>query len=50
MVNHLLKDLGQNFLYLNGDEADVREILTSTTSTKLKALAGDNKIVFIDEA
>jgi hypothetical protein len=35
---------------LNGDEADVREILTNTTSTKLKALAGDHKIVFIDEA
>jgi predicted AAA+ superfamily ATPase len=50
MVNQLLKDLGQNFLYLNGDEADVREILTNTTSTKLKALTGENKIVFIDEA
>lgn len=50
MVNQLLKDLDQNFLYLNGDEADVREILTNTTSTKLKALAGENKIVFIDEA
>lgn len=50
MVNHLLEDLGQNFLYLNGDEADVREIFTSTTSTKLKALAGDDKIVFIHEA
>jgi uncharacterized protein len=50
MVNQLLKGLGQNFLYLNGDEADVREILTNTTSTKLKALTGDNKIVFIDEA
>lgn len=50
MVNQLIKDLGQNFLYLNGDEADVREILTNTTSTKLKALTGENKIVFIDEA
>lgn len=50
MVNRLLKDLDQSFLYLNGDEADVREILTNTTSTKLKALTGKNNIVFIDEA
>ena len=50
MVNELLKNLGQPFLYLNGDEADVRETLTNTTSTRLKALAGANKIVFIDEA
>lgn len=50
MLNQLLKGLGQGFLYLNGDEADVREILTNTTSTKLKALTGDHKIVFIDEA
>jgi predicted AAA+ superfamily ATPase len=37
-------------LYLNGDEADVRDILSNTTSTKLKALTGQKKIVFIDEA
>nr|MBA2630343.1 AAA family ATPase [Thermoleophilaceae bacterium] len=37
-------------LHLNGDEADVREILTYTTSAKLKLLAGSNSIVFIDEA
>ncbi len=37
-------------LLLNGDEADVREILSNTTSTKLKSITGKNKIVFIDEA
>jgi hypothetical protein len=37
-------------IYMNGDEADVRETLTDTTSTKLKALVGNKKIVFIDEA
>ena len=36
--------------YLNGDEADVREILSNTTSTKLKAIIGNKKVVFIDEA
>jgi hypothetical protein len=39
-----------SFLYLNGDEADVRELLSNTTSTRLKALLGKNRIVFIDEA
>ena len=37
-------------LYLNGDESDVREILANTTSTRLKALAGRRRILFIDEA
>jgi hypothetical protein len=37
-------------LLLNGDEADVRETLSNTTSTKLKSIVGKHKIVFIDEA
>lgn len=41
---------GKDHLYLNGDDADVREILTNTTATKLKALVGNKKILFIDEA
>lgn len=41
---------GTDHLYMNGDEADVRETLTNTTSTKLKALVGNKKVVFIDEA
>src|SRR6266516_4037393 len=50
LVEALLKELNQNYLYLNGDETDVREILTNTTSTKLIALTGTNKIVFVGEA
>jgi len=50
LIETLLKETGQEWLYLNGDEADVREVLTNTTSAKLKLLAGRNKIVFIDEA
>jgi len=50
LVEELLKEQGHPWLYLNGDEADVREMLTNTTSAKLKSLAADNKIVFIDEA
>jgi len=37
-------------LYLNGDEADVRETLSNATSTKLKAIIGNKKVIFIDEA
>jgi uncharacterized protein len=36
--------------YMSGDEADVREMLSNTTSTKLKILVGNRKMVFIDEA
>lgn len=50
MIEDLLREEDHSWLYLNGDEADVREILTNTTSTKLKVLAGQNNIVFIDEA
>jgi predicted AAA+ superfamily ATPase len=50
LVEKILKDLELSWLYLNGDEADVREQLSETTSTKLKALTGKNKIIFIDEA
>lgn len=50
LIENVLKETGQAWIYFNGDEADVREILSNTTSTKLKLLMGDHKIVFIDEA
>lgn len=40
----------KDHLYLNGDDADVRDILTNTTATKLKTVIGNNKIAFIGEA
>jgi uncharacterized protein len=48
LVETLLKDT--DHLYLNGDESDVREALDNTTSTMLKAIIGNKKIIFIDEA
>lgn len=48
LVEALLK--GKDYLYMNGDEADVRELLFNTTSTKSHALIGNKKIEFIDEA
>ncbi len=48
LVETLLTD--KPHLYLNGDEADVQELLTQTTSTKLNAVVGRHSLVFIDEA
>lgn len=50
LIDSLLKAQDKEWLYLNGDDADVREILTNTTATKLKAIVGNKTIVFIDEA
>jgi uncharacterized protein len=50
LVEEMLKAQELPWLYMNGDEADVREKLTNTTSVKLKNIAEDNTIVFIDEA
>lgn len=48
LVEQILKD--RDPLYLNGDDADIRELLTNTTATKLKLVVGKKDIVFIDEA
>lgn len=48
LVEALLKD--KDYFYFNGDESDAREVLTNTTSTRLKAYIENKKIVFIDEA
>ena len=48
LIQTILKN--KDHLCLNGDDADVREMLTNTTATKLKVVAGNKKIVFIDEA
>ena len=49
-IRSILANNEQKCLFLKGDEADVRESLENTTSTKLSLLFGENKIVFIDEA
>lgn len=49
-VHSILSTNNKKCLFLNGDEADAREALENTTSTKLSLLFGENKLVFIDEA
>ena len=50
----LLKKIGDKFegqsIYINCDEPDIRELLTDVTSTQLKNLVGNKKLVLIDEA
>jgi len=48
LVNDFLSK--RDFLFLNGDDADVRELLENAGTTKLKAILGGHKFVFIDEA
>lgn len=38
------------YLWLNGDEPDVRELLYKITSTRLSSIIGKSKLVIIDEA
>lgn len=50
----LIKNIQNKFLdesiYLNCDEPDIRNLLTDVTSTQLKSLVGEKKLVLIDEA
>jgi predicted AAA+ superfamily ATPase len=50
LIEELVSHQDKKWLYLNGDDADVREILTDTSAAKLKYVVGDNEIVFIEEA
>ena len=47
---HSLLDGDESVLWLNGDDDDVRELFRSISSTRLKAIVGNRKIVVIDEA
>lgn len=49
----LIKEIVKNYpdyLFLNCDEPDVREVLSNKTSTEFKFVIKDHKLVFIDEA
>ncbi|MBI1344217.1 MAG: AAA family ATPase [Terrimonas sp.] len=50
LTEAILKGQEKSWMILNGDDADVREILSNTTATKLKAIVGKNEILLIDEA
>lgn len=50
LIEAILKEIGHPMIYLNGDEADTREVLSNASAAKLKAIIGNHKIMFIDEA
>lgn len=49
LIRSLLSDKKQ-ILWLNGDEPDVRTFLKDSTSSSLKAIIGNHKMIVIDEA
>ncbi|WP_316825806.1 ATP-binding protein [Pedobacter miscanthi] len=49
-VEQLLAKVNKKTLYLNGDDADVRESLAKPNATHIGQLLGDYEVLFIDEA
>lgn len=50
LIRELPTCSNMNTLWLDGENADVHQLLQSPTSERLKQIAGNNKIVVIDEA
>ncbi|SDG60713.1 hypothetical protein SAMN05421827_108146 [Pedobacter terrae] len=50
LLNQLSSEFAKPVMWWNGDDADVRTILTNTTATSLRALLGKSKTLVIDEA
>ncbi|MDP3314139.1 ATP-binding protein [Lutibacter sp.] len=48
LLNAVLKD--KNFLFLDGDDPTVRNLLTNPNTETLKSIMGTHQFVFIDEA
>jgi len=47
---HQIFDNRNDVLWLNGDDPDVQSLFVSMTSTRIKTMIGNNKVVIIDEA
>lgn len=50
LVKSFVDSMAQPVKWLNGDESDIRSLLEEPTSSKLKLVIGNVKIVVIDEA
>jgi len=50
LVESLVKKYDHQVLFLNGDDSDIRTILSEPNAEKLKPIIGNNKIIIIDEA
>ena len=49
LLQEIVRDSDKNVLWLNGDESDVRQLLSNQTSTALKSLIGNHNCLVIDE-
>lgn len=50
LLKKIAGDYNEPVLWLNGDEADVKELFSDITSTRLSAIIGNYGLIFIDEA
>ncbi len=50
LVKEFIKIFPEDSIYLNCDEPDIRDLLNNKTSTELKFILGNKKLVVIDEA
>lgn len=50
LLKMLVESQNLSYVWFNGDEPDVRVMLPNKTSTELKRLIGDKKLLIIDEA
>jgi predicted AAA+ superfamily ATPase len=48
LVNELLQS--QNYLFLDGDDPTVRELLDTPNTERIRSILGNHKLVFVDEA
>jgi len=49
-VEQLLAKVNKRTLYLNGDDADVRETLAKPNASQIAQMLGDYEVLFLDEA
>ncbi|HOW30405.1 MAG TPA: ATP-binding protein [Bacteroidales bacterium] len=47
---HQILDQKKDVLWLSGDETDIRNLFENASSTRLRAVFGNNKVIVIDEA
>jgi predicted AAA+ superfamily ATPase len=50
LVNELVKNLDKPVLFLNGDDADIRDLFSDFSASKFIPVIGNHKIVVLDEA
>ncbi|MBC8474085.1 MAG: ATP-binding protein [Candidatus Omnitrophica bacterium] len=50
LLTHFLKEVEEQYLFVNGEDITVQDFLSSQSIEKLRSFVGDNKLLVIDEA